>query len=287
LKRSNAIKALAVLVPVLLQAAGESFAAAPADTPEQERAAIIQTLKKRLAGTSPSEWIQADGALTVQAIPLDADNATNLADILAIGKKRWDRKFKDGKSMANCFPNGGRRIAASYPQFDAKTRRVVTFEMAINGCLKLHGEPEIGLADAKAIGPLAAYGKSLADHQKLTIRITGAAAKEKYDAGRQLYLQRLGQQGFACASCHVQHAGEIFGQGDKARTLHPAVGQTVSWPRVEPGGTVRTLQMQFQRCMIRSGIEPYAVGSEELNNIEYFLGFLSASLPLIPLSAAR
>ena len=68
-------------------------------TPEQQRQALIQALQKRFPGTSPADWVLGaeNPSAAVQAIPLNADNATNSADILAIGKKAWDRKFKNGK----------------------------------------------------------------------------------------------------------------------------------------------------------------------------------------------
>lgn len=257
----------------------------PQMSPEQERLYLIQVLQKRLPGTNPGDWVVGGVAFEpgVQAIPLTADNATNSADILAIGKKLWNRKFSDGKSLANCFPNGGRRVAAAYPQFDTATKQVVTFELAINRCLQLHRETPIDFANAAVIGPLSAYGKSLAEGQRLTVRVSGQSARDRYDAGKSWFQQRIGQQNMACASCHVLNAG---GQYQNAG-LAPAVGQAVSWPRIQPGGSIRTLQAQFQRCMQRTGAEPFAVGSDEFNNLEYYLAFMSNSLPLRPLATAR
>ena len=251
-------------------------------SPEQERLYLIQVLKKRLPGTNPSDWVVGGGAFEpgVQAIPLNADNATNSADILSIGKKLWDRKFVDGKSLANCFPNGGKRVAAAYPQFDTATKQVVTFEFAINRCLQLHHEAPIDYANAAVIGPLSAYGKSLADGQKLAVRVASQGARDRYEAGRRWFQQRIGQKDFACASCHVLKAGEQFERAG----LAPAVGQAVTWPRIQPGGSIRTLQAQFQRCMQRSGAEPFAVGSDEFNNLEYYLAYMSNGLPLKPLA---
>jgi L-cysteine S-thiosulfotransferase len=218
---------------------------------------------------------------------LSADNATNLADILAIGKKRWMQKFADGKSLAHCFPNGGRRIAASYPQFDTAMKQVVTFEAAINRCLQLHREPAIDPTNAAnyaaVMGPLSAYARSLSDGQKLSVRLGNPGALKPFEAGRRLFRQRIGQQNFACASCHVQNAGRSYGNAG----LAPAVGQAVNWPKVAPGGAVRTLQTQFQRCMTRTGAVPFETGSEELNNLEFYLAYLSNGLPLRPLGAVR
>ena len=270
-------------------------------SPEQDRAAIIQTLQKRLPGTRPEDWVIGSAAFEpgVTAIPLSAANATNTADILSIGKKRWDQKFKNGKSFSNCFPNGGKRIAGTYPQFEPSTKQVITIETALNRCLQLHGEPTIAPANVSEMGPLAAYARSLSEGQSLNIRVLGQGARDRFDAGRRLFNARIGQQNYACASCHVQHAGGVYGANStteiaaKSPTtisgggLAPAVGQAVSWPRVEPGGAIRSLHAQFQRCFRRSGAEPFLEGSDEFNNLEYYLAYLSNGLPLRALATTR
>ncbi len=254
-------------------------------TPEQQRQALIQALQKRLPGTNPGDWVLgADNpSAAVRAIPLNADNATNSADILAIGKKTWDRKFKNGKSLASCFPNAGKRVAATYPQFDARSREVVTAEMALNRCLVLHGEAEVVATDNAVMGPLMAYFKSLSDGQRLNVRVGVVQAREKFDSGRALFQRRIGQLDYACASCHVINAGGLFGE----QGLSAVVGQAVTWPRLLPGGQVRGLQMQFQRCMQRSGAEPFPLGSEELNNLEYYHAFVSNGLTTRTLAVQR
>ena len=257
-------------------------------SPEQDRAALIQALQKRLPGTRPEDWVIGGSAFEpgVTAIPLSAENATNTADILSIGKKRWDQKFKDGKSFSNCFPNGGKRMASNYPQFEQSTKQVVTIETALNRCLQLHGETTIAPSNAAEMGPLSAYARSLSENQPLNIRVLGQGARDRFDGGRRLFNARIGQQNFACASCHVQHAGGVYG-ATTGGGLAPAVGQAVSWPRVQPGGTIRSLQAQFQRCFQRSGAEPFLEGSDEFNNLEYYLAYLSNGLPLRPLATAR
>ncbi len=260
-----------------------------AQTPEQERTALISLLQARLTGTRPDDWVHGGSNYDtgVQAIPLNADNATNDADILAIGKKIWDRRFKNGKTLASCFPNAGKRITNTYPLFDPATKLVVTFEMALNNCLRLHGEAMIEPADVNVMGPLSAYARTLSDNQRLTIRVASQDARNRYDAGKRFFQTRVGQQNYACASCHVHHAGDVYGTTTGSGGLAPAVGLAVSWPRLEPGGNVRTLHAQFQRCMKRSGAEPYAEGADELNNLEYYLAYLSNGLPLRPLATAR
>lgn len=268
-------------------------------TPEQERQDLIQVLQARLPGTQPADWTLGGEVLApstngnVQAIPFNADNATNSADILAIGKKRWDQKFRNGKSLAHCFPNGGKRIAATYPQYDSKTKLVITLEMAINRCLQLHREAEIDVQNTPVMGPLSAYAKNLSDGQRFALRVGTLAARNKLDSGKALFIRRIGQQNYACASCHVMQVGKVFAAGEQSRTgivstvLSPVIGQATNWPRLEPGGKVRTLQMQYQQCMKRSGAEPFELGSEEFNNLEYYHTFLSNGLPIRVLAVQR
>jgi L-cysteine S-thiosulfotransferase len=259
-------------------------AAQSSRTPEQERSEMISAIQKRLPGTRPEDWeIGGVGFETgVKTTALSADNATNTADIFAIGKKTWDRPFKNGKNFASCFPNGGKRVATTYPQFDINSKLIVTLEMALNRCMVQHGEAPIDATDANVMGPLSAYLRSLSEGQKLSVKVATQPARDRFDAGRRFFHQRIGQQNYACASCHVQYAGAVYGEAG----LSPAVGQTVTYPRLQPGGTIRTLHAQFQRCMQRSGAEPFAVGADEFSNLEYYLSFLSNGLPLRPLATA-
>ena len=219
---------------------------------------------------------RATDMATADAPPPVRINPAAYATTLARGKQLWERKFKNGRSLASCFPNGGRRVAATYPQFHLRGRQVITLELAINNCLKLHGEHQIDLTDQTTIGLLTAYARSLSDDQRTHVRVLTAGAKEKLAAGRRLFFARTGQQNQACASCHVQHAGSIL----RDRTLSAAIGQSAQWPRFDRGGVLTTLQMQYQRCLQRMGATPAALGSEDLNDLEFFHTYLSNGLPL-------
>ncbi len=279
---------LGAALSVVAQAAAPA-SSPPAINPEQERTALIRLLQKRLPGSGPADWMQgmAANVAGVNVMPLSPEYSTNFADVLAIGKKLWERPFANGKSLAKCFANGGKGAAAGYPQFDAKAQRLVTLEMAINDCRTAQGEKEIEAANTGVMGPLLAYARSLSTGQKLNIRVTGAPALDKYEAGKALFQQRMGDMAYACASCHVLHAGAVYAEGQMRRVLPPAVGAAASWPRVQPGGTVRTLQMQFQTCMLRSGASPFRLGSDPMNALEYYLVQLSHGLTITPLTATK
>lgn len=254
-------------------------------TPDVERLGMIAFLKRNFAKLSNSEITQGAAALEpgVKIFALGVENETNTADVLAIGKKRWDTKFANGKTFASCFSGGGKRAAVNYPQFDAASSSVLTLEGALNKCLQANSEAPLGIGDAWTMGALSAYLRSLSDNVNLTIRVNGAAARTRFDAGRAQFLQRRGQQNFACAHCHVQHAGAIYGQSG----LSAAVGQANTMPVLWAGGKLRSVQMQFQACMERSGATPLALGSAAMNDLEYYHAFLSTGLAQQPLSARR
>lgn len=198
------------------------------------------------------------------------------APVLAEGKALFTRKFKSGRSLATCFPNGGKRVAAGYPLYDARQKRVVTLETAINQCLKTHNEPLYEPGDAATMGAVVAYVRSLSEKQKAAVRVP-AAAEEKFEAGRRLHASRLGQRNYACASCHVQNAGKRYdGEVLSAATVHAARSPAIR------DGKALTLQARMRECLERMGAAPFPAGSEELNVLEYFLAVVGNGQPLQP-----
>jgi L-cysteine S-thiosulfotransferase len=241
---------------------------------DQVKAEVAARLKEQLPGVAAADYALGSAALDPEYRAASEGAAAKAPDVLQAGRKIWDRKFRNGKTLASCFPNGGRRIAASYPQYDPRLKRVVTLEMAVNQCLKANGEALLEFADAQAMGALTAHLRSLSDGQKMNVRVP-AAAEEKFEEGRRLYFTRVGQRNFACASCHVQSAGKRYADAP----LSPAIGQATHWPVVRDGSAI-TLQVRMRECLELMGAAPFAAGSEELNHLEYFLAYLSNGLTL-------
>ncbi|MFM7293508.1 MAG: sulfur oxidation c-type cytochrome SoxA [Burkholderiales bacterium] len=265
-------------------------AAAEPINPERDRATLKAILQRKFPGVPPDEWSYGGATFApgVSVMPLGGNNATNVNDILAIGKKAWARPFRNGKSLAACFPNGGQRVAANYPQIDPKSGALVTLEDALNACLALHHEPPFPIDDDLTMGAVSAYLRSLSIGQRLNVRVIGPAALEHYVAGRRWFSRRIGERDLACASCHVLDAGRTQAEaGEAGKTgkqigFSPAVGQVLAWPRIEPGGAIRSIHKQFQRCFERAGAAPLELGSVEYKQLEYFLGAVSNGLTIRP-----
>jgi L-cysteine S-thiosulfotransferase len=246
-----------------------SGAVANAQDLASDRQKIESWLKTRYPSIAVADYSRGGAAFGEQnALPVDPEIR---AAALSRGKQAWERKFRNGRNLASCFPNGGKRVAATYPQFDPRTAQVVTFESAINRCLKQHGQPELDFAKSREAGELLAYARGLSDGVPTTVRVNGKPAQAQYEAGKRLFFARMGARNQACASCHVQFAGEVM----LDRVLTAALGQTTHWPRLNADGSVVTLQGQYQTCFRRTGEEPPLTGSIALNNLEYFHTALS------------
>jgi sulfur-oxidizing protein SoxA len=239
-------------------------------------AVIALTLVASSAFAAP-EAVRKDIVDRVQKIgglPAVDESVADASAIVAAGQKLWTTKFAKGGSLAGCFPNGGRRVASNYPQYDARLKRVVTLEMAINQCRKSHGEALYEPTDPATMGAVLAYVRSLSNGLKVAVRVP-TAAEDRFESGRRMYFTRVGQRNFACASCHLQSAGRNF----DGVALSAAIGQATHWPEIRDGVPV-TLQARIRECMELMGAAPFPAGSDELNDVEYFLSYLSNGLPL-------
>ncbi len=263
-------RSFARLAALVLSLAATAALASPGAT----RTQIVQRLERQLPGLGPADFALGSAAFDDALRAQIEQHSTAGEAVLDAGARLWKRKFRDGRSLAACFPNGGRYVAVAYPQYHTRLKLVVTLEMAVNQCLKSHREPLLESSDPATMGAVTAYLRSLADGRKITVRVPPAALAS-FEQGQRLYFSRLGQLNFACASCHLQGAGKHY--GDTA--LSPAVGQATHWPVIRDTVPV-SLQGQIRECLERMGAAPFPAGSEELNNLEYFLTYLSNGLPI-------
>lgn len=246
--------------------------------PEQERQELLQFFQKRFPSIALEEYVYG-------ALMLSADAKSQYESIMEFppfqgeisrGERLWMQRFANGGSFAECFPNGGLNVAGNYPYYDAESDRVVTFEMAINHCLRENGEAEFRYDDRDTMGVLTAYARTLSDGMRLNVKVDSPGAIRKYRAGRAFYYRRIGQLNLACASCHINHAGDYF----RDELISPVLGQPAHFPVFRGGENLNTLHMRYQRCMEAMRAVPFAAGGEELNNLEYFHSYISNGLPL-------
>ncbi len=247
-------------------------------TPEQDRKELLDYFKAKNPNVKFDDYV--NGAFIYSPDALNQYNAIMefppFSDVLDKGKKMWDTPFKNGKTYASCFPNGGKNIAGRYPYFDQQLGRVATFEMALNACRKANGEDELAYGDMGTMGVLTAYARTLSDGMRMNVQVNSPEAVAAFDKGKQHFYQRRGQLNFSCASCHVQQAGNVL----RTEFLSPVIGQSTHWPVFRGGENLVTLQKRYEGCNTQVRAKAFPVGSEEYNNLEYFHSYLSNGLPM-------
>ena len=249
----------------------------PAKGPADDRNALIKSYKQALPDIKFENYIYG-------ALAMNPDAKGQYDDIMSFppysmdldkGQKMWEKPFKNGKKFSSCFPNGGKNVAGNYPYFDNAANRVVTFENAINACLKANGEEELKYGE-KDMGLLTAYARSLSDGMKVNVKVESAGALAAYEKGKAYYATRNGQLNFSCRSCHVQSAGKFI----RMDQLSMMIGQASHWPEFRGGTDIVTLQGRFKQCEKNVRAKPKAANSEEYNNLEYYLTYMSNNLPM-------
>jgi L-cysteine S-thiosulfotransferase len=196
---------------------------------------------------------------------------------LDMGKEMFSKPFKNGKSYADCFANGGIGIRQNYPYFDEKEGKVVTLELALNRCREANGEAPFSYVKDD-MAALTAYMAFTSRGKPFDIKIPNdPRALEAYENGKRYFYTRRGQLNFSCASCHVQNPGERI----RAEILAPALGILNAMPiyRSEWGG-MGTISRRFTTCNVQTRGVPLTPQDEEYRDLEYYLSYVSNGLPI-------
>lgn len=243
--------------------------------PVEDRRTLLDHYRKILPKIRFEDYVYG-------ALSMDASAKSQYDDIMSFppfsidvdeGQKLWEKPFRNGRSFSSCFPDP--KGANAYPYYDTTSHRVVTFENAVNACLEKNGEKPLEYGGLQ-MGRLTSYAKSLSDGMKVDVRVEGKEALSAYHEGKRYYYAKRGKQGFSCASCHVDNAGKVV-HGDRVSMM---IGQATHYPEFIAGTELLTLQQRFQNCAKNAGEKPLKIDSEEYNDLEYFMTYMSDGLPM-------
>lgn len=202
------------------------------------------------------------------------------------GRKEWETPFKNGKTYASCFVNGGKNIAQLYPYWHEATHQVRTAEMDLIDCVKKNGETrpfttaDIGKdASARAqLANLTAAFYELSKGQRIAIDLSAPGAIEAYEEGKRFWWSRRGQLNFSCANCHMDQAGKNLGGN---QPLSAALGHPVGWPAYRTvWGHLDTIHQRYATCNAQVRAKPAKHLSATYNNLQLYETYLSSGLPL-------
>jgi sulfur-oxidizing protein SoxA len=193
------------------------------------------------------------------------------------GKKLFTTPFKNGKTYASCFKNGGIGIKQDYPYYDSASGKVVTLEGAINACREKNGEKPLGWSKGD-IADISAYMAYTSRGHKTDVKIPAdEGALAAYNTGKDHFYSKRGQLNMSCADCHQYNAGNRV----RADILSPALGHTTHFPvyRSKWGG-LGTLHRRYGGCNKQVRAKPFKSQSTEYADLEYFHTYMSNGLEL-------
>jgi sulfur-oxidizing protein SoxA len=204
----------------------------------------------------------------------------------ANGQKMWETPFKNGKTFASCFPNGGKKIAQKYPYWDEASKKVRTAETDLMDCAKKNGaDLKFLTADLSKdqgarvqLAELTAYFYSLSKGERVAIDLSAPGALAAFEEGKKFWWQKRGQLNFACADCHMDMAGKNLGGN---QPLSAALGHPVGWPaqRLE-WARLETIHQRYRTCNSQVRAKPQKHGAEIYDKLQLYETYMSSGLPL-------
>lgn len=246
-------------------------------TPEEDRLAFIDYHKKRFPDVAVEDYVNGVYAIDKGAYEqwqqIEEFAPYELA--LTEGEELFDTPFANGKTYADCFPNGGIGIRQNYPYFDTNTGQVKTLELEINECREKNGEKPYGYKKGK-IASLSAYMAYTSRGNKLNIVIPDdPRALAAYENGKEYYYSKRGQLNFSCADCHIKSSSMMI----RADKLSPALGHPTHFPVYRSKwDDMGTLHRRFDGCNKQVRATPLPAQGEEYRNLEYFLTYMSTGM---------
>lgn len=252
--------ALALAGAVAVAHAGEPSRAGPEGIPGAERRSGFEFM----------------GAAT-RAMQLD-DLANPAMLWVRDGEAQW-RTAAGAASRACADCHGAeaasmRGVAARHPAFDPASQRPVDLAGRINLCRVRHQQaPEWPRESAPLLALTAFVGlqsRGMAVNPDADPRLA-----PHREAGRAIYHRRMGQLDLACAACHDQRWGRRLG-GTVIPQAHPT-GYPIY--RLE-WQALGSLQRRVRNCMTGVRAEPFEAGALEHVQIELYLQWRSAGLPV-------
>jgi sulfur-oxidizing protein SoxA len=245
--------------------------------PAEDRAAFQKYFEQRFPSVEADAYVNGvyalDEASYQQWLQIEEFAPYELA--VEEGKTLFETPFANGKTYADCFPNGGIGVRQNYPYFDTERGEVVTLELAINECRVKNGEEPLSYKKG-AIASISAYMAYTSRGAKIDVKIPDdPRAMAAYESGKEFYYSKRGQLNFSCADCHVTNAGMMI----RANKLSPALGHPSHFPVYRSKwGEMGTLHRRFDGCNKQVRANPLPAQGEEYRNLEYFMTYMSNGL---------
>lgn len=251
--------------------------------PEEDRLAFVAFFQARFPDIPVAEHANGIYAIDSDAREqwLEIEDFPPYEFTIDQGAELWQEAFADGGTYSGCFSKDDKsveKIRPGYPAFDDASNKVITLEGAINRCRTDHDEPAYAAKDADLIA-ITAYLAFESRGQKLDIQVPegNAGALAAYESGKEFYYSKRGQLNFACSDCHGLSSGQYI----RADRLSAGLGHSTHFPVYRSKlGEVISIQQRFNGCVRDVRARQLSLQSDEFNNLEYFLAYMSNGLAI-------
>ncbi len=174
--------------------------------------------------------------------------------------------------------NGLKGVAAGYPKYDARLKRLMTVEARVEHCAKVELWDDVRQGSPLNT-KIAAYVKSQSAGQPIRVDLSAAPVMAAYRRGEQLFYTKVGQLNFACASCHTP--GSIMGHKLRGEVPTTPFGDAAHFPTYRtPVGEMESLHQRFGRCLNQMRAQPLKPGDPAYVDLEVFYTVLSNGYPI-------
>ena len=194
------------------------------------------------------------------------------------GARLWSvRAGSAAKSCADCHGDARvtmKGVAARYPAWDARAKRLLDLEGRIQHCRSERQGAAPWAFESEEVLGLTAFVATQSRGMPIRVAVDGPAAPH-FERGRALYQRRIGQMNLACVHCHVDNAG--------ARLLAETIsqGHPTAWPayRLE-WQSAGSLQRRLRACYFGVRAEPPAYNAPDLLDLSLFLAWRAQGLTI-------
>lgn len=181
------------------------------------------------------------------------------------------------KSCANCHELTGedlRGIAARYPIYSKKAKRLVNLEQQINICREQYQKASPLAYESEQLLALTTFVANLSIGYQMNVSID-AQTRSNFESGRAYYYKKRGQLNLACNQCHEQNWGQML-RGDRISQGHSNGYPTYRFEWQSLG----SLHRRIRDCDEGVRAEPFDFGSDEYVNLELFLAWRATGLEI-------
>lgn len=223
-------------------------------------------------GSTPQKTIPPDELqsgfefLTTETQAQQADEFENPGYLwVDRGANLFDAKTNDEKSCSECHSDGLEGVSTSYPKYVSSAGRLLNIEGRINLCRTSQQNLPALEYESEDLLSLTAYLTNQSLGLPLKVEVTDHT-RENFERGQSYFYTRRGQFNLSCEQCHVENWGQKL-RGDTISQGHPNGFPTYrfEWQ------TLGSLHRRLSDCDEGVRAEPFALGSQEYIDLEFYL----------------